>query len=204
MNGTKRLKRPRTLYQTSAVAFRWLHIYLSMLSFAALMFFAFTGITLNHPTWFGAAEQSMRDEAGQLSTEMLGPDVDRLLVAEQLRNSHHLRGQVTEFVIDEFECMLVYKGPGYSADVFVDRENGSYTLTEISSGPMAIMNDLHKGRDSGKQWAWVIDLSAGVMMLMSVAGFGLLFYLKKRRVSGVLTAVIGTIAFIAAWAIWVP
>ena len=69
---------------------------------------------------------------------------------------------------------------------------------------MAIMNDLHKGRDSGKQWAWVIDLSAGVMMLMSVAGFGLLFYLKKRRVSGVLTAVIGTIAFIAAWAIWVP
>ena len=204
MNGTKRLKRPRTLYQTSAVAFRWLHIYLSMLSFAALMFFAFTGITLNHPTWFGAAEQSMRDEAGQLSTEMLGPDVDRLLVAEQLRNSHHLRGQVTEFVIDEFECMLVYKGPGYSADVFVDRESGSYTLTEISSGPMAIMNDLHKGRDSGKQWAWVIDLSAGVMMLMSVAGFGLLFYLKKRRVSGVLTAVIGTIAFIAAWAIWVP
>jgi hypothetical protein len=175
-----------------------------MLSFAALMFFAFTGITLNHPTWFGAAEQSMRDEAGQLSTEMLGPDVDRLLVAEQLRNSHHLRGQVTEFVIDEFECMLVYKGPGYSADVFVDRESGSYTLTEISSGPMAIMNDLHKGRDSGKQWAWVIDLSAGVMMLMSVAGFGLLFYLKKRRVSGVLTAVIGTIAFIAAWAIWVP
>ena len=204
MNGTKRLKRPRTLYQTSAVAFRWLHIYLSMLSFAALMFFAFTGITLNHPTWFGAAEQSMRDEAGQLSTEMLGPDVDRLLVAEQLRNSHHLRGQVTEFVIDEFECMLVYKGPGYSADVFVDRESGSYTLTEISSGPMAIMNDLHKGRDSGKQWAWVIDLSAGVMMLMSVAGFGLLFYLKKRRVSGVLTAVIGTIAFIVAWAIWVP
>lgn len=204
MNGTKRLKRPRTLYQTSAAAFRWLHIYLSMLSFAALMFFAFTGITLNHPTWFGAAEQSMRDEAGQLSTEMLGPDVDRLLVAEQLRNSHHLRGQVTEFVIDEFECMLVYKGPGYSADVFVDRESGSYTLTEISSGPMAIMNDLHKGRDSGKQWSWVIDLSAGVMMLMSVAGFGLLFYLKKRRVSGVLTAVIGTIAFIAAWVIWVP
>jgi hypothetical protein len=38
------------LYRKSAAAFRGLHIYLSMLSFSALMFFAFTGITLNHPT----------------------------------------------------------------------------------------------------------------------------------------------------------
>ncbi|MEM8669118.1 MAG: PepSY-associated TM helix domain-containing protein [Planctomycetota bacterium] len=204
MNAKPRSKRKLTLYQKSALAFRWLHIYLSMLSFTALMFFAFTGITLNHPTWFGAAEQTMRDESGQLPTQLVTDEVDKLMVAESLRSTHKLSGRVTEFEIDDFECMLVFKGPGYAADVFVDRESGSYTLTEITTGPMAIMNDLHKGRDSGKHWAWVIDISAIIMMLMSVAGFGLLFYLKRRRVSGVVTAVVGTIAFIAAWAIWVP
>ena len=33
---------------------RWLHIYLSMLGFTALIFFSVTGITLNHADWFFA------------------------------------------------------------------------------------------------------------------------------------------------------
>ena len=36
----------------TAIAARWLHIYLSMVSFAILFFFAVTGITLNHAEWF--------------------------------------------------------------------------------------------------------------------------------------------------------
>ncbi|MCG8651155.1 MAG: PepSY-associated TM helix domain-containing protein [Pirellulales bacterium] len=196
--------RRRSLYAKSAAVFRWLHIYLSMLSFAAMMFFAFTGITLNHPTWFGASEQSVRDEAGGIDANLLSGEVDRLQVAESIRSTHSLRGRVAEFEIDEFECMLVFKGPGYAADVFVDRSTGKYTVTEISTGAMAVLNDLHKGRDSGKGWAWVIDISAVLMLLMSLAGFGLLFYLKKRRVSGVVTAVAGTVVLVAAWAIWVP
>ena len=34
---------------------RWLHIYLSMASFAILLFFAVTGLTLNHGESFGAS-----------------------------------------------------------------------------------------------------------------------------------------------------
>lgn len=30
---------------------RWLHVYVSMLSFLTILFFAITGITLNHPEW---------------------------------------------------------------------------------------------------------------------------------------------------------
>ncbi len=191
-------------YRKSAAAFRWFHIYLSMLSFTALMFFAVTGITLNHPTWMGASEQVIRDESGTLPSAWLQGDVDELEVAETLRESHGLKGRVKEFEVDEFECMVVFKSPGYAADVFVDRETGSYTVTETSSNAVSIMNDLHKGRDSGAAWSWLIDLSAGLMMLMSISGFGLLFYLKKRRVTGVLTAVAGTIAMIAVWVWFVP
>ena len=42
--------------QQLAVWSRWLHIYLSMVSFAVVFFFAVTGITLNHLDWFGGKE----------------------------------------------------------------------------------------------------------------------------------------------------
>ena len=37
---------------------RWLHVYLSMFSFAVLMFFAVTGLTLNHANWFDGQERT--------------------------------------------------------------------------------------------------------------------------------------------------
>ncbi|MEW4486513.1 PepSY-associated TM helix domain-containing protein [Thalassoglobus sp. JC818] len=218
---TPRPVRKRKLYAASAAAFRWVHIYFSMFGFATLMFFAFTGITLNHPTWFGAGEQTMRDLDGQIPDSVIGivvespsgPQddeselnitVDELAIAEWLRAEHHLKGRVTEFEVDEFECMIVFKGPGYAADIFLDHETGDYMLTETASGLMAVMNDLHKGRDTGAEWSLVIDISAILTMLLSISGFGLLFYLRRRRLSGVITAFAGTIVLVAAWAIWVP
>lgn len=215
-------RRKRSLYATSAALFRWLHIYISMLGFTMLIFFAVTGITLNHPTWFGASEQSVRDVSGTLPEELTvaapmqssvneegdstdsSPQVDKLGIAEWLRSEHQLKGRVREFEINDYEIMIVFKGPGYSADIFIDPNESRYTLTETSTGVISVMNDLHKGRDSGLQWSWVIDVSAVVTILMSVSGFGLLFYLKKRRIKGLLTAIAGTILLVAAWAFWVP
>ena len=197
--------RRRSLYQISAVWFRWVHIYVSMLSFGALFFFAVTGLTLNHPTWLGAGEQTFRDHAGSLDPLLLRTQpIDKLQIVETLREEHQLKGRVTEFDTDDYECMVVFKGPGYSADAFIDRESGEYTLTETSTNIIAVLNDLHKGRDSGQAWAWMIDLSAVVMLIMSMSGFGLLLYLKKRRLAGVATACVGTISLLVVWVVWVP
>ncbi len=199
-----RVKR-RRLYATSAALFRWVHIYVSMLSFASLMFFALTGITLNHPTWLGGSEQTITDEQGDLPARIAelvdqeAASVDKLPVAEWFRSELSLRGKVTQFEVDDYECMIVFKGAGYAADVFVDRELGSYMVTKTESSFVAVLNDLHKGRDTGTAWKWLIDISAIVMVVMSLSGFGLLLYLKKRRRSGILIAVVGTVALLAVW-----
>ena len=39
---------------------RWLHVYLSMISLAVVLFFSVTGITLNHPDWFFDAAKGRR------------------------------------------------------------------------------------------------------------------------------------------------
>ncbi|MEM7785161.1 MAG: PepSY-associated TM helix domain-containing protein, partial [Planctomycetota bacterium] len=61
----------RKLYTKSAAFFRWFHIYVSMVCFGTMIFFSLTGITLNHPTWFGASDFQIEDKSGQLPTELL-------------------------------------------------------------------------------------------------------------------------------------
>ena len=180
----------------SATLVRWLHIYLSMVSFALVLFFAVTGLTLNHADWF--EDQSVTAEyTGKLAPAWVsGPDtasVQKLSVVEYLRSEHGLKGAVSDFRIDERECSVSFRGPGYSADAFINRSSGDYQLTETRLGLVAVMNDLHKGRDTGAGWAWVIDLSAIFMALVSTTGLVLLLFLKKRRVSGLVWLLIGLV-----------
>jgi hypothetical protein len=182
---------------------RWLHTYVSMLGFTSLLFFAVTGFTLNHVEWLEAAE-SVSESQGQLAPNLLRPEVDKLAVVELLRQRHRLTGAVHDFVVDDAQCVIVFKEPGRAADVNIEREAGTYTLAETKRGLVAILDDLHKGRDSGAVWSWFIDISAGVLAIAGATGLWLLLYLKKRRGQGLLWAVIGTVVPVALYFIWVP
>jgi hypothetical protein len=192
---------------------RWLHIYLSMFGLAAVLFFSVTGITLNHPDWvFGQVERTRAAE-GEVDVKWIGRElgdsnnfaqVKKLEVVEHLRKTHTIRGALADFRVDDNECMVSFKGPGYSADAFIDRESGHYSLTELDHGLIALINDLHKGRDTGAVWSAVIDFSAGLMTLISLSGLVLLFYLKLKRVTGVVVALAGTAILIVIFRIWVP
>ena len=216
----------KSLHTQFAAAVRWLHIYVSLLGFAALMFFAITGVTLNHPTWFGIDRAVHSTEhQGELRKDWLNlplpagltapPQTDsgeidyaqqvaKLEVVEHLRATHKLKGAVGEFRVDERECTIIFKGPGYTADAYINREDGTYQLTEASLGVVAIINDLHKGRDTGAAWSWVIDLSALVTVFVSITGTILIFYIKRKRWSGIITAVVGTILFALLYVLIVP
>lgn len=201
--------RDRRLYLKVMSTIRWLHIYLSMFGFTALVFFAITGITLNHSAWFGLESEHVQDVTGKLDTKLLSPggeasSVDKLMIVEALRKEHGLSGAVAEFRTDESECFVSFKGPGFAADAFINRESGEYQLSIARHGVVAIMNDLHKGRDSGMAWSVLIDVSAILMTLSSVTGMLLLIYLKRIRFSGFVTAIVGTVVLIAVYKWLVP
>jgi hypothetical protein len=199
---------------------RWLHIYLSMFSLAVILFFSVTGITLNHPDWFyGGAERHIEAlghldpgwlKQGDSSVDAADGQTDparqvaKLDVVEALRATHQIRGALADFRVDENECLATFKGPGYSADAFIDRESGDYRLTESYHGLVAVINDLHKGRDTGPVWSVVIDVSAGLMTAISLTGLVLLFYLKLKRVSGLIVVAIGALVAVALFRFGVP
>ncbi len=186
---------------------RWLHIYLSMGSFFIIFFFSVTGITLNHTEWF-EDQQKTSTVKGKMDVGWVNVDdtmkIAKLEIVEMLRAKHKVTGAVSEFLIDDYQCTISFSGPGYAADAFVNRENGSYELTETVTGLWGVLNDLHKGRDTGKVWKWVIDISAVLMILVSLTGLLMLFFLKKKRTAGILVAIAGTILTLIIYRIWVP
>jgi hypothetical protein len=106
--------------------------------------------------------------------------------------------------VHEGQCSVSFKGPGYTADVSIDRNTGRYELTEPRMGFAAIVNDLHKGRDSGQAWKWLIDISAVLMTLVAISGMALIFFLARRRVSGLICLGVGAAMCYAVYAIFVP
>jgi hypothetical protein len=200
---------------------RWLHIYVSMFGLAAVLFFSATGITLNHPDWFFSEAQRSVQSEGHVDPGLLhlgggatssSPDganpptsrVAELEVVEVLRKAHGIRGALAEFKVDETECVVTFKGPGYAADAFIDRDSGHYTLTQSFHGLIAILNDLHKGRDTGLFWSIVIDASAVLLCLISLSGLVLLFYLKLRRKTGLVVALVGALVVLTLFLLGVP
>src|SRR5215475_11526309 len=134
---------------------RWLHIYLSMASFAILLFFAVTGLTLNHAERFGA-EPRIAQVKGKVEVNWVKAEdaaVDKLAIVEHLRQAHGIKGALSDFRLDESQAAVSFKGPGYAEDAFINREKGDYELTETRSGLVAALNDLHKGRDAGRAWS---------------------------------------------------
>lgn len=198
----------RTPKKEFAKLSRWLHIYLSMVSFAIVLFFSFTGLTLNHPSWFGGDKQVNIKNTGTMNVAWVNnPDttkIKKLEIVEFLRKKYNVKGYVSEFRIDDSEVSVSLKGPAYSCDAFIDREKGTYEVSEIKMGIVAVMNDLHKGRDSGSRWAWVIDVSAIFLIVISLTGLILLCFIKKKRMAGLLTGVVGLLVCYLIYKLFVP
>jgi hypothetical protein len=184
----------------TAIVSRWLHIYLSMVSFAVVFFFAATGITLNHAEWFSRHVQT-KDYRGIIPPRLLhesrDQQPDKLGIVELLRNRHQIHGSVSDFRLEDSQISISFRGPGYAADAFIDATNGSYDLTETRNGFVAIINDLHKGRDTGRVWSIVIDVSAFLLVLVSLTGLVLICFVYKRRTSGlILAAFVGVLCWL--------
>lgn len=178
-----------------------------MVSFAVVLFFAVTGLTLNHPDWFAAQQRTsvrhgIADRA--LFQNARSGDSDQLALVEMLRAREHMRGAVSEVRVDDAQIQVSARAPGYTADVFLDRTTGKYDITEVSSGFVAVINDLHKGRDAGKVWGWLIDASAILLTLVSLTGLVLIWFVHKRRLAGLLLALVGAAIVFGIYRIFVP
>jgi hypothetical protein len=78
---------------------------------------------------------------GAVDRSWLGNDVAKLEIVEQLRSAHRIKSGLSDLRIDDGQIAINFKGPGYTADTFIDRATGSYEITETRMGWGAVIND---------------------------------------------------------------
>ena len=185
---------------------RWLHIYVSSALFGLLFFFCFTGITLNHPDWVGKSEPTNQ-------TLVLPDELTKPIAGELPLNSiQHYIEKITglsnprsvDVALDIGEITYDYPLPAGYAFVSVFIEDKQIEIEHGNSGLTALLNDLHKGRHSGVVWAWVIDVSAVLMLLFTTTGIIILLQNAKHRRNATLFVIIGFITPVLIYLMAVP
>jgi hypothetical protein len=181
---------------------RWIHVYTSMISLLIVLFFGLTGITLNHPNWTFGDSASTDKYSGTLPDGWdAGGSVDFLAVSEFVRNHYDVKGAVADYGATSTDGSISYKAPGYAADLIFTVPSGTFTLTVVQQGFVAVMNDIHKGRDTDGSWNWVIDASGGFLVVVAISGLGIQLFQRKRRRSSLITAGVATVVTILL--IWI-
>ncbi len=191
---------------------RLLHIYASMAVVVALLFYALTGITLNHPEWHSTAGQRSQMAELQLPAELqaLSFGDDKLQqaaaaakIADWLRVNQQVQGAVFNFTYDGDEQLLEldFKRPAGFANAQVELATGTVHFNREYAGFLALLNDLHKGRYAGSSWRWFSDAVAVACVLFALSGFYLLWRQPSRRWQGVTTAGVGVLVLLLAYAL---
>ncbi len=175
---------------------RRLHVYISMALLFVVLFFSVTGITLNRPELFESTQPNIQRSTLTLPANLLTIQEGRLKADETafetfLFEEANLSGVPSgldiyaeiengELLIGEVS--MDFKGPGYNASVFVDVTSEMVEVETTNYGVIALLNDLHKGRNSGEVWKWFIDITALLMIFFVLTGVCLLLPKKKRSI----------------------
>lgn len=187
---------------------RMLHAYFSAFAFLALIFFSITGVMLNHADWFeGLSPAETTTEAtvpaAALAQAKAAPDPAKAL-AEAVAIQVPVNGAFSSGDIMGDQALLRFDGPKGTTDAEVDLTTGKANLRGTAAPLLLMIQDLHRGKNSGEAWRWVLDLSAYLILALSLIGYILFFSLRFRlRISLILTGV-SLIAMIGIVALFVP
>ncbi len=171
---------------------RWLktlhqwHWVSAALSLVAMLLFAITGFTLNHAADIEGAPRTTQLEA-QVPPQLLQdlPPAGDAPLPPQLQAwldktwRISTAGRDAEFADDEIYLSL--PRPGGDAWLRISLPDGAAEYERTDRGWISYFNDLHKGRNTGAAWRWLIDIFAAACVLFSLTGVGILYLHAKNR-----------------------
>jgi len=191
VNPSPAAKRAKPKWKSKSWWLRQLHTWHYMsaaIALAGILMFAITGFTLNHAASIGAAPV-VTPGGGTLSPSLLRQlahpkSTDAPLPADVARAVKGAVGLDPSGHAGEWSDAEVYVAlprPGGDGWVSVDRTSGKITSEVTDRGWIAYLNDLHKGRNAGATWFWLIDAFAAACLIFSLTGIALLYFLAKNR-----------------------
>ena len=182
------LNKARAFWLKQLHSWHWISAGLSV---ACMLLFAVTGITLNHAAAI-KAEPVVVEHSATLPAPLLArlaempaettapvPPAIARWASDAFKTA--IAGKPTETTADEVYVALPM--PGGDGWITIDRGTGEAQQEITHQGWVAYLNDLHKGRNTGKVWFWFIDVFAAACVVFAVTGLTLLWLHSRSRPS---------------------
>ncbi|MBO6151617.1 PepSY-associated TM helix domain-containing protein [Acinetobacter sp.] len=182
---------------------RYVHGWLSAFAFLTLLFFSVTGLLLNHPEWFEPAKteettQLILPESVLKSIKQQENPSDTIL--NYVRQQQNVVGRYQSSEVMDNEVMIRLESPAGATDIWVMADTGETEITQKPASTVSMLNDLHRGKNSGLAWSWLIDISAIIVIALSLVGYILFLSIKTRLVTHlVLTAASLALIILLIW-----
>ena len=160
------------------------HGYLSAFAFIALLFFAATGIALNHPDWYGA--RAPRNPPTTIA--LTPPQVQALraspspgeLLATMVAEQTPLFGEFKDGALTMDQVFARLRGARGSSDLRANLNDGSVSITIERATLVGVLNALHRGETAGQAWRMLIDILSGILIAMALAGYVIFVSMSAR------------------------
>lgn len=165
----------------------------SAIALLGIVFFSFTGITLNHAERFESGGQDYSVVRKPVPAELVASlqAAIRQYGEGEAEPTEPLRtwvrqafgvdtaGRTAEWKSGEISVPLERPGGDAWLKLDLDQRTAVYNVTD--SGWVAYLNDLHKGRHTGTAWAWFIDTLAVACLVFAITGFIILKMHARNR-----------------------
>ncbi|HVQ41010.1 MAG TPA: PepSY-associated TM helix domain-containing protein [Vicinamibacterales bacterium] len=192
----------KTLVRHAGIWARTLHIYASMAGFVLVLLFAVTGITLNHQdAGWGEPVTTSFDVTISADAAKAG---DAGHIEAALQSAINITTPASSFKAYDDEINVAFHSPGRRIQALIDRATGRTKVVWETRGGVGILNDLHKGTETGRTWRWIVDVTAVLIGFSALTGILTLVSLPKRRTLGLLTTLAGTVAVLLIYWLFVP
>ncbi|MDO3666490.1 PepSY-associated TM helix domain-containing protein [Acinetobacter higginsii] len=168
---------------------RYVHGWLSAFAFIVLIFFAATGILLNNPDWFKSSndEQIVKLTLPAAFVSAIQKQENPTpAILDFVRDKQPLIGRYKSSEVMDGEVMIRLESPAGSTDLWVLMDEGQVEITQKPASTVSLLNDLHRGKNVGATWHWLIDISAIIIILLSLAGYILFLTIKTRLITHLL------------------
>lgn len=175
----KRKAQRRAAFMRQMVRWHWIS---AAICLVGMTLFAATGITLNHADAIPAQTRTVLRE-GRLPPPLLaaaraaeaGETSLPAAISRWLAETMDVQAPVGAAIEwSQGEAYVALPRPGGDAWATIDTQTGDVAYERTDRGAIALLNDLHKGRNAGRAWSLFLDVFAVAVLVFCLTGFALL------------------------------
>lgn len=180
------------------------HIYSAAPVLLLMVFFAITGVYLNHPEFDeGSVTSEQREVAlpawADGDWDEAGPPAPMVLkLLHWLDDEHQISGIDFTVEYDEFDSVLIIDMAGPDGTTLVEMffEEQTVLVDQRELSLLATLNNLHRAKHVTGFWLYLSDFSAICMLIFCISGFWLIAVNKLERAQASIALLTGCVLFI--------